>query len=54
MASERDRVVAYDKKNSLMKLHDPMTTLSREVTWQIKSLISPIPQSLWPPNLRGR
>ena len=54
MAPKLGRVVAYDEENSLMKLHDPLTTLSREVTWQIKSLISPMPQSLWPPNLRGR
>ena len=34
--------------------HDPLTTWSREVTWQVKSLISPIPQSLWPPILTRR
>ena len=32
---------------------DSLTTCPREVTWQFKSLISLIPQSLLPPNLTG-
>ena len=37
-----------------MMSHGPLTTYSREVKWQFKSLISPIPQSLLPKNLTGR
>ena len=39
--------------NSSMISHDPLIMLSRGVTWQIKSLISPIAQDLWTLNLRG-
>ena len=37
---------AYDDGNSPMMLHDPLTTWSHEVTWQIESLISPLPKDL--------
>ena len=31
--------------------NDPLITWSREVTWQIENLISPLPQGLSPPNM---
>ena len=46
MATELGRVVTYAEGNSPMMSHDPLTTWSPGVTWQIKNLISPIPQSL--------
>ena len=48
MVIKLDMVVAYDEENSLMISHDPLTTWLRDVTWQIKSLIFPIPQGLGP------
>ena len=53
MAKKPGIVVAHDEGNSPIMSHDPLTTYSREVMWQIKSLMSPIPQNLWPPNLTG-
>ena len=46
--------MVYDEEKSPMMTHDFLNTWSHEVTWQIKSLISPITKSLWPPNLTGR
>ena len=37
-----------------MMLLDPLTTLSHELTWQIESLISPLPKGLWSPNFAGK
>ena len=34
-----------------MTSHDPLTTWSHEVTWQIKNKISPLLRSQWPINL---
>ena len=53
MTTTLGRVGVSDEGNSPMMPHDPLTTWSREVMWQIKSLISPISQSLSPPNLIG-
>ena len=46
MTKNLGRVVVYDEGNSYMMPDDPLTMWSREVTWQIESLISPIPQTL--------
>ena len=53
MTTKIGRVVAYDEGNSPMMSDYPLITWLREVTWQIKSLISPIPHNLWPPNIKG-
>ena len=36
-----------------IKSLDPLIVWSCQITWQTKSIISPIPQCLWPPNLAG-
>ena len=54
IATKYGRVVLYDEQDSPMMPLDPLITWSREIDWQINSLISPIPQSLWPPNLTGQ
>ena len=33
--------------------YDPFITLSCEIMWQAKTIISPIPKCLWPPDLVG-
>ena len=35
------------------KSHDPLITWYYQITWKTKTIISPIPQCLWPPNLLG-
>ena len=54
MVTKLDRVVDYDEGHSTMISHDTLNTWSREVTWQIKSLKSPILQNLQPLNLTRR
>ena len=46
MAKAPGSVVDYDEGNSPMMLHDPLNTLSGNVMWQIKRLISAITQCL--------
>ena len=53
MATKPGRVVTYDKKNSLVMSDDPLITWSCEVTWLIRSLLSPLSQGLWPSNMTG-
>ena len=53
MATKLVRVVTYDKGNSPTMSHDPVTTLSREITLQFKSSIVLVPQSLLLSNLTG-
>ena len=38
--------VVHDEGNLPMMSHDPLTMWSHGVMWQIKSLMSPIPQGL--------
>ena len=35
-----------------IKLCD-VVTWSGNIMWQIKNILSPLPQSLWPPNVAG-
>ena len=44
------RIKTYNKGNSPLMSHDPLTMWSHEVRWQIKSKISPLLQGQWPPN----
>ena len=46
-------IVTCNKGSSHIMLQDPPTMWSHEVKWQIKNKISPLLQSLWPPNLAG-
>ena len=39
--------------NGPIKSHDPLITRYCDIKWQTKSIISPISQCLWPPNLVG-
>ena len=53
MATKFGRVVTYDEGNSSIMSDDSLITWSREVTWQIETLISPLLQGLWPPSMGG-
>ena len=41
----------YDQGDLPKMSDDPVVTWSREATWQVKTLISPLFQSLWPTNM---
>ena len=53
MATKPCLVVVYDEGTSPMMSHDPLTPWLHRVTWQIKTLISPLPKGLWSPNFAG-
>ena len=53
MATKLGKVVTYYKKLQPNKSQNLLNTWSREVTWQIKNILSPLPQYLWLSNLRG-
>ena len=53
MATKLDKLVTYYKKLEPIQSHNPWNTLSREITWSIKNMLSPLLQYLWPPNLKG-
>ena len=53
MATKLCMVLNYDEGNSPMISRDSLITWSRQFTWQFKSLIPPILQTLFPPNLTG-
>ena len=38
---------------SIQKSHDPLITSSYDITWKDKTIISPVSQCLWSPNLVG-
>ena len=48
MASKLGRMRTYLAKLLPIKSHDARIMLSCEITWQIKTIISPLPQFLWP------
>ena len=50
---QNGKMVIHYKKPQPIKSHNPLNTWSCEVTWQIKNILSPLPQYLWPPNLAG-
>ena len=37
-----------------MKSYNPLIICSFKITWQTKTIIYPLPECLWPPNLEGR
>ena len=53
VAINLDRMVVVDKKLQNTNLHVPWNTWSREVLWQIKNVIFPLPRGLWPLKLTG-
>ena len=48
MASKLGRMRTYLAELLPIKSHDARIMLSCEITWQIKTIISPLPQFLWP------
>ena len=53
MATKLGRMVTYLEGLLPIKLHDPLIACSYKITYQTKTIISPLPQYLWPPNLAG-
>ena len=51
--SKLDRVVILGDGLSHIKSYDSFLTSPREVTWKITNVVSPLPQTLWLPNLQG-
>ena len=47
------RMVTYHEGLPSIISHDLLITWSCEIIWQTKSIISPVPQYLWPQNLVG-
>ena len=45
------RMITYLDEFLPIKLHHSFITWSCEVMWQTKTIISPLPQSLWPPKV---
>ena len=52
VATKLGRIVTCNVGNSPMS-QDPLTMWSHEIMRQTKNKISPLLQSLWPPNLAG-
>ena len=50
MAIKFGRRTTYIEGLLPMKLFDHLITWSYKITWQTKTIISPLPQCLWPPN----
>ena len=53
MATKLGRVITDLDGLLPVKAHDPLIIWLYEITWQTKTIISPIPQSLWTPK-QGR
>ena len=51
MTTKNSRLVTYGERNPPMESHDPLTMRSCVATWQIKSIIYPLWQSLGPQNM---
>ena len=47
------RMITYLNVYLPIKPHHPLITWSFKITWRTKTIISPLPQCLWPPNLLG-
>ena len=50
-ATTLDRIMTYLERLQAKKSHGPLVIWSCKMTWQIKIIISPQPQCLWPRNL---
>ena len=53
IATKLGRMITYFDGLLPITSHDTLISLSCEITWQTKTIIFPIPQCLWPPNLVG-
>ena len=53
MTTKLGRMVAHLDGLLPIKSHDSLMTWSCDITWQAKTIISPLRQSLWPRNLEG-
>lgn len=47
MPSKCERLVTYLERLLHVKSHDAFCTWSHEITWETKSIMSPLPQCLW-------
>ena len=54
MATKLYRVVTYHEGLPSIKSHNPLITWSYEITWEAGSILSPLRQYLWLPNLAER
>ena len=54
-ATRRDRMIliTYPDKRLLVKSLDPLIMWSCEIRWKTKTIVSPLPECLLPPNLVG-
>ena len=53
MATKLGRLLTYPKQLSPIKLLDTLAAYFWKITWQSKTIKSPLPLCLWPPNLPG-
>ena len=53
VATKLRRVVTNCEVVSPIKLDDPLIICSAEILWQTKTIIYPLPQCLWSPNVEG-
>ena len=53
VATKLDRMLIYIQQLLTKKLLDPLVPWSSKITWQTKTIISPVLQCLWPRNLAG-
>ena len=53
MVTKLGRVVTYHKGLPPIKSNDLLIWWSCKITSQTKNVTSPLPKSLWPPNLVG-
>ena len=53
MVTKLDKMVTYFVQLLPIKSYDHTITCSRETTSQIKNIVSPLPQCLWPLKLAG-
>ena len=47
------RLLIYHEGYAPIKLYEHLITWSSEITWQTETIISPLPQCLWPQKLEG-
>ena len=51
LSTKFGKAVTYQEELPPIKLHNSLTTLSCEILGQTKTIMFPIPNCLWPPNL---
>lgn len=51
MTTKLVRKVTYNKGNSSIMSHNPLTMWSLGISWQMKNLVSSVPQGLWAPDM---